>query len=193
MLAFFGFPSAAEEVSAGPGEAIAFPSDGRAEYISPPSDAFSSQFERLNQIESQINELGLSAVLGQKLSAETAEAKRIDRSQGDSTMMVIAQNMQDMIDNCLQFHAQYLGDNQPGSAYVNRDFLGSRLEPQEIQSLLQLYTAGTITQETLLMNLSEGEVLGDDFDVDQELDATQNGGLLESEESTLVEEPRLNT
>ena len=191
-----GFPSSAEEVSAGPGEAIAFPADGRAEYIAPPSDAFSSQFERLNQIESQINELGLSAVLGQKLSAETAEAKRIDRSQGDSTMMVIAQNMQDMIDNCLQFHAQYLGDNQPGSSYVNRDFLGSRLEPQEIQSLLQLYTAGTITQETLLMNLSEGEVLGDDFDVDQELDATQNGGLLESEESTLVEEPgtvRLNT
>ena len=193
MLAFFGFPSAAEEVSAGPGEAIAFPADGRAEYIAPPSDAFSSQFERLNQIESQINELGLSAVLGQKLSAETAEAKRIDRSQGDSTMMVIAQNMQDMIDNCLQFHAQYLGDNQPGSSYVNRDFLGSRLEPQEIQSLLQLYTAGTITQETLLMNLSEGEVLGDDFDVDQELDATQNGGLLEEGESTLVEEPRLNT
>jgi hypothetical protein len=27
MLAFFGFPSAAEEVSAGPGEAIAFPSE----------------------------------------------------------------------------------------------------------------------------------------------------------------------
>ena len=45
----------------------------------------------------------------------------------------------------------------------------TRLEPQEIQALLQLYTAGTITQETLLMQLSEGEVLGDDFDVDKEL------------------------
>ena len=32
--------------------------------------------KRLDQIASQINELGLSAVLGQKLSAETAEAKR---------------------------------------------------------------------------------------------------------------------
>ena len=180
MLAFYGFPSAAEEVSAGPGEAIAFPADGRAEYIAPSSDAFASQFQRLDQIEKQINELGLSAVLGQKLSAETAEAKRIDRSQGDSTMMVIAQNMQDMIDNCLQYHAQYLGDRQPGSCYVNRDFLGTRLEPQEIQALLQLYTAGTITQETLLMQLSEGEVLGDDFDVEEELDATQNGGLMES-------------
>ncbi len=30
MLAFYGFPSSAEEVSAGPGEAIAFPADGRA-------------------------------------------------------------------------------------------------------------------------------------------------------------------
>ena len=30
MLAFYGFPQAAEEISAGPGEAIAFPSDGRA-------------------------------------------------------------------------------------------------------------------------------------------------------------------
>jgi hypothetical protein len=178
MLAFFGFPSAAEEVSAGPGEAIAFPAEGRAEYIEPAGRSFDYQFKRLEQLAAQINELGLSAVLGQKLSAETAEAKRIDRSQGDSTMMVIAQNVQDMIDNCLQFHAQYIGNSTaPGSSYVNRDFLGTRLEPQEIQSLLQLYTAGTITQETLLRELAEGDVLGDDFNVDEELEATANAGL----------------
>ena len=101
MLAFYGFPTAAEEVSAGPGEAIAFPSDGRAEYIEPAGRSFEAQFKRLEQLAVQINELGLSAVLGQKLSAETAEAKRIDRSQGDSTMMVVAQQMQDVIDNSL--------------------------------------------------------------------------------------------
>ena len=179
MLAFYGFPQAAEEVSAGPGEAIAFPADGRAEYIEPGGRSYEAQFKRLDQIASQINELGLAAVLGQKLSAETAEAKRIDRSQGDSTMMVIAQQMQDLIDNCLNFHAQYMQQSQVGSSFVNRDFLGDRLEPQEIQSLLQLYTAGTITQETLLKQLATGEVLGDDFDVEQELDATQSGGLVE--------------
>jgi hypothetical protein len=178
MLAFFGFPTAAEEVSAGPGEAIAFPAEGRAEYIEPQGRSFDYQFRRLEQLATQINELGLSAVLGQKLSAETAEAKRIDRSQGDSTMMVIAQNVQDMIDNCLQFHAQFLGQNEAaGSCLVNRDFIGSRLEPQEIQSLLALYTAGTITQETLLQQLADGEILGDDFNVEEELDATSNGGL----------------
>jgi hypothetical protein len=178
MLALFGFPSSAEEVSAGPGEAIAFPAEGRAEYIEPGGTSFQYQFKRLEALALQINELGLSAVLGQKLTAETAEAKRINRSQGDSTMMVIAQNMQDMIDNCLQFHAQYLGQNEAaGSSRVNRDFMGTRLDPQEINSLLQLYTAGTITQETLLQQLSDGEVLGDDFDVEEELDATANAGM----------------
>jgi len=177
LLGFFGFPQAAEEVTAGPGEAISFPAEGRAEYIEPQGRAFDAQFKRLEQIASQINELGLSSVLGQKLSAETAESKRIDRSQGDSTMMVIAQNMQDLIDNCLAHHAHYLNITEVGSCLVNRDFLGTRLEPQEIQALLQLYTAGTITQETLLLQLSEGEVLGDDFDIEAEVEATQLGGL----------------
>lgn len=178
MLAIYGFPQSAEEISAGPGEAMALPESARAEYIEPGGNSYDAQFRRLDQIASQINELGLAAVLGQKLSAETAEAKRIDRSQGDSTMMVIAQQMQDLIDNCLEFHAQYMQQNQAGSSFINRDFLATRLEPQEIQALLQLYTAGTITQETLLNQLSAGEVLGDEFDVEEEVQATQNGDMV---------------
>ena len=178
MLAFFGFPTSAEEVSAGPGEALAFPADGRAEYIEPQGRSFDFQFKRLEQIALQINELGLSAVLGQKLSAETAASKMIDRSQGDSTMMVIAQNVQDMIDNSLKFHAEFMGQQEAaGSCTVNRDFIGARLDPADVNALLQLYTAGTITKDTLLQQLADGEVLGDDFDVQEEIDATANGGL----------------
>ena len=178
MLALFGFPSSAEEVSAGPGEALAFPADGRAEYIEPQGRSFDFQFKRLEQIALQINELGLSAVLGQKLSAETAASKMIDRSQGDSTMMVIAQNVQDMIDNSLKYHAEFMGQQEAaGSCTVNRDFIGARLDPTDVNALLQLYTAGTITKETLLQQLADGEVLGDDFDVQEEIDATASGGL----------------
>lgn len=178
MLAFYGFPSSAEEVSAGPGEAIAFPAEGRAEYIEPQGRSFEAQFKRLEGIAMQINELGLSAVLGQKLSAETAEAKRIDRSQGDSTMMVIAQNVQDMIDNCLQYHAQYLGQgNAAGSCTVNRDFVGARLEPADINALRELYTAQIIGKETLLKELADGEVFSDDFDVDTEMEAANDASI----------------
>jgi len=176
MLAFYGFPQTSEEVTAGPGEAIAFPSDGRAEYLEVKGTSFAAQFQRLGQLEAQINELGLAAVLGQKLSAETAEAKKIDRSQGDSTMMVVAQQMQDLIDNSLRLHGAYVGAD-PGSSLVNRDFLASRLDPQEISALLGLYTSATITQETLLTQLVAGEVLGDDFDVEEEILALEQAGL----------------
>ena len=189
MLAIFGFPQSAEEISAGPGEALALPEGSSAQYIEPAGNSYDAQFRRLEQIASQINELGLAAVLGAKLVGETAEAKRIDRSQGDSTMMVVAQQVQDMIDNCLRFHADYLQERNAGSSLVNRDFMGSRLEPQEIQALLQLYTAGTITQETLLLQLEAGEVLGDDFDVEQELEATQTGGLIEMNQPEPTPEP----
>ena len=86
-----------------------------------------------------------------------------------------------MIDNCLKFHSEYLNEPNAGSAFVNRDFVSARLEPQEITSLLTLFTAGTITQETLLNQLSAGEVLGDDFDVEEEIESTQQGGLTEVE------------
>ena len=189
MLAIFGFPQSAEEISAGPGEALALPEGASAQYIEPAGNSYDAQFRRLEQIASQINELGLAAVLGSKLVGETAEAKRIDRSQGDSTMMVVAQQMQDMIDNCLRFHAEYMQESNAGSSLVNRDFMGTRLEPLEIQALLQLYTAGTITQETLLLQLEAGEVLGDDFDVENELEATQNGGLIEMNTPEPTPEP----
>jgi len=47
---------------------------------------------------------------------------------------------------------------------------------------LQLYTAGTITQETLLKQLHEGEVLGDEFDIEEELEATQQASLIEMDQ-----------
>ena len=182
LLAIYGFPQSAEEISAGASEALALPETARSEYIEPSGNSFDAQFKQLEQIENKINGLGLAAVLGAKLVGESAEAKRIDRSQGDSTMMVIAQQMQDLIDNCLRFHAQYLQQPVAGSSQVNRDFMGQRLEPQEIQALLQLYTAGTITQDTLLTELANGDVLSEDFDIEEEVEATQNGGLIEMEQ-----------
>ena len=183
LLAVFGYPNS-DEITTGPSEALSLPPESRMEYISPSSDSYESQFRRLEDLKDQINTLSLAAVLGQKLVGETAEAKRIDRSQNDSTMMVVAQQMQDLIDNCLKFHSEYLNEPNAGSSFVNRDFVTARLEPQEIQSLLALFTAGTISQETLLTQLSSGEILGDDFDVEEEVEATQAGGMIEMEAPT---------
>jgi hypothetical protein len=172
-LMLYGFPAEVEEIEAGPDQATGAPSDARAEFIEPAGNSYQWQFQHMDNIERQVNALGLAAVIGQKMSAETAEAKAIDRSQGDSALQVVAHQLQDMIDNCLRFHAAYINDPQPGSCMVSRDFVSAKLDPQQVEALIKLEGAGKITQQTLLTLLSEGEWMGDDFDVDQEVSDTE--------------------
>jgi hypothetical protein len=47
------------------------------------------------------------------------------------------------------------------------------LEPAHVAELIKLRMNGDITQETLLIQLADGEWLYDDFNVDGEIEATQ--------------------
>ena len=188
MLAFFGFPAAAEEVSAGPSEALSLPEGSSASYIEPNGNSFNAQRERIDKLEYQINELGLAAILGQKMSAETATSKRIDRSQGDSTMMVLSQQIQDLIDNCLKFHAAFEKQSVAGTSFVNRDFVDSSLEPAQVDALLKIYAQGIIDQEELLRKLIEGEVLSDSINIEEMLSKTMQGGLIEMDQQETTNE-----
>jgi hypothetical protein len=168
----YGVPAELDEIDAGPESAIALPQDARVEFVEPAGISFEARFKQLDRIEQQINQLGLAAILGQKMAAETATAKAIDRSQGDSALMNVALQLQDLIDNCLKFHAAYLGIADTGTAMINTDFVSQKLEPGHMAELLKLRIAGEITQETLLIQLADGEVFHDDFDVDAEIEAT---------------------
>lgn len=167
----FGVPAEVDELEAGPESALALPVDARAEWSEPTGTSYEFQFRHLAEIERQISQLGLAAVLGQQTFQESGVAKAIDRSQGDSALMSVALQLQDLIDTCLDFHRQYLGLPSGGNAVVNRDFVSQRLDPQEVAQLIALEAAGKITQETLLQRLADGEWLGE-LDVQGELDAT---------------------
>ena len=168
----YGVPAELDEIDAGPESAIALPQDARVEFVEPAGQSFQARFQQLEKIEQQINQLGLAAIVGQKMAAETAAAKSIDRSQGDSALMNVALQLQDLIDNCLQFHADYLGIGEAGSSMVNTDFVSQRMEPAQIAELVKLWGLGGITLETLLIQLADGEVFHDEFDVDAEVEAT---------------------
>ena len=86
------------------------------------------------------------------------------------------------------FHANYLNISEVGNCFINRDFLGQKLAPQEIQAMQGLWASGAISQETLLKQLAEGEILGDDFDVEMEIESTQMGDMPD-EEPTPPAEP----
>jgi hypothetical protein len=168
----FGVPAEMEEIEAGPQSATAFPSDARAEFAEPTGTSYEARFKQLDRIRDQIAELGLAAVLGQNMTNQAAEAKAIDRSQGDAALQAVAIGLQDLVDTCLSFHAQYLGLPDGGSSAVNTDFVSQRLDSGDVAQLIQLRINGEISQETLLTRLSEGEWLGSDFDVEAEIELT---------------------
>ncbi len=171
-LMIFGASAEIEEIEAGPEAATTWPVDARAEFIEPAGTSYQYQFQHLELIQQQIAQLGLATVMPQKLAAETATSKAIDRSQGDAALQVFALQLQDCIDNCLQFHADYLG-LPAGSCELSRDFLAQRLDPTEVAQLIALNLNGSITQEKLLSLLDKGGWMGDEFELQEELQATE--------------------
>jgi hypothetical protein len=168
----FGVPAEVDELEAGPNSAMAFPVDARAEFTEPTGTSYQARFTELDRIEKQIAELGLAAVLGQNMTNQAAESKAIERSQGDAALQAVAIGLQNLIDSCLQFHAAYLNLPTAGSSMVNNDFVARTLEPAHVAELIKLRMNGDITQETLLIQLADGEWLYDDFNVDAEIEAT---------------------
>ncbi len=183
----YGIPAEIDEIEAGPEALLALPVDARMEFVEPAGNSYGFQFQQLERIEKQINQLGLAAVLGQNLTNQAAEAKAIDRSQGDAALMTVALGLQDLIDNCLRFHASFLNLPSSGSSMVNNDFVARTLEPGHVAELIKLRMNGDITQETLLIQLADGEWLYDDFNVDAELEATaaQQLGRLDAQQQQL--------
>jgi hypothetical protein len=183
----YGVPAELDEITAGPDSAMALPVDARAEFVEPQGTSYGFQFQQLESIRDQINQLGLATIIGQKNVAESGLAKSMDRSQGDSALMTVALGIQDTIDNCLKYHAAYLGISQVGSSMVNTDFVSNRIEPTHAAELMKLWQSGAITQETLLIQLADGEWLYDDFSVDDELEATaaMQQSRLEAQEAQL--------
>lgn len=169
----FLFGVAPEDVAAigGVGEAICIAKEGsRAEWLAPDVSAFEPNEKRLDRLEAQMQTLGLTVMLSQKASAETADSKRMDRVEGDSQLAVIAQSLQQALDEALKFHAAYLGESVVLKAQVNRDFDLSTMDSGMISALTGVVNAAALTKRTFLGLLKEAEIgLPDDFDVEAEL------------------------
>ena len=147
--------------------------EARAEWSSPSPAAFQPNFERLQSLVAEMMQLGLSTMTTQKNVGESAEAKRLDRSQGDSQLSILAQNLQQALDGALRLHCAYMGLD-PAKAptiTVNRDFDLSTMDPAMIGALTAVVNAGKLSTETFLHLLHQGEIgLPDDWTVEAEVE-----------------------
>jgi len=150
--------------------------EGDAYYVEPASSAFDSQQAFISELETQMQSLGISTLFAQKFGAETAESKRISRSDSDSLLAVVSKDLQASLQNAFNLAAQYAGI-EPPSVQVNRDFDLQQLDHQQITQYLSLWQNGAITHATLLEMLAAGETLPH-IDVEAEIEAVEQEKLM---------------
>ncbi len=168
-LCIFGYNPENGDILSSVDEALVFENpDARAEWIAPPPASFRALEKRIDKLEMQMAVLGLSTLTSQKNVGESADAKRLDRTQGDSIMAVVSQGLQDALDLCLEYHAAYRSEDA-GTCQVNRDYEVGQLSSQAIATFSALHDKNQISLETLLGLLKRGEVFNDEFSIEQEL------------------------
>lgn len=158
---------------------IDLPSGGDAKYVEHNGQALGASANELTAIEKRAAAQGLSLLSPDTRAAETAEAKRLDRTQQDATLSRAARGMQDCIEQALEFTAQFLSLPSGGSCIVNQDFQDLVMDTQLFAELSKSTLAGQISLPTFWRLLVAGNILPDDFDPDTELEILQeqNAGI----------------
>lgn len=147
---------------------ILLPPEGGASYVEPASGAFEAQQSFITEIENQMSSLGISTLFAQKMGAETAESKRLSRTDSDSLLSIVSKDLEKALQSAMEMAAAYVGMEAP-QVMLDRDFDLQTLEPAQVTQYQALWTNGAITHQTLLEMLKQGEVLPE-LDVEREVE-----------------------
>jgi hypothetical protein len=169
----------AEKLVFSPNASLNLPEGADAKYLETEGKALGHTRQMLQDLEQNMATLGLNFLSRDKRAAETAEAKRIGKSEGDSALAKIARSCEDAVEQALGFHAKYMGLNTGGSVEVNKDYEDLTLTPEEWAALNHAREIGEISRETYWNILLAGERLPPDFDVEEEKARLESEGLPE--------------
>jgi hypothetical protein len=175
-LVLEGWDDTTGSATMGVNYAIAMQPGNKAYYVQADATSFDAQMAELESLASQMSTLGVTKLFGQKFVAESAEAKRIDQAQSNSVLSIISQELESALNQAFAFAAEYVG-MEPPEITIDRDFDYYRLIGQDVAVLSQLNEAGKISDAMLLEILRRGEVLPDNINVEDELEASTTNAL----------------
>lgn len=175
-LVLEGWDDTTGSATMGVNYAIAMQPGNKAYYVQADATSFDAQMQELQSLEGQMSTLGVTKLFGQKFVAESAEAKRIDQAQSNSVLSIISQELESALNQAFAFAAQYVGI-EPPEITIDRDFDYYRLIGQDVSVLAQLNQMGKISDSMLLEILRRGEVLPDNINIEDELEASTENAL----------------
>lgn len=134
---------------------------GSASYMEFSGAGANFLLELSKQKESQMFSLG-SRLLQFKSGVESGDALQIRLGAEGASLMTLRNALNAGLTHALRFYNEWLMSAVVPEVDLNSDFSPLSMTPQDISALLQLYAAGTITLDTVLKRLFEGEIIDQD-------------------------------
>ena len=158
-----------KSVAVGPGNAIVLEDpESDAKWIGADGSSFKDFAEDLRNIERRMAVMGLSMLMSESRAAETAESKRIDKTESDSQLAASAKDLQRAAGEALSFHAEWMDEEEGGHVGINTDFETEPLDSATFKEFRELWAERGISWETLMEIARRGEALPDGFDLEEE-------------------------
>lgn len=180
------FSDTGAELPLGSGKAWRLPEGAATGFLEFSGSGISSLAEGMSEKEAKMAALGARMIEPPRSGVEAAETARIHQAGSNATLADIASAVEKGLQAALAEAAEWEaeGQGEQVNVEVNKDFVDSKLQPQELTALVESYLKGGISQETLMYNLKVGEILPEDRTIEEEMEllaqeqpeAAQDGG-----------------
>ncbi|MFB2768574.1 DUF4055 domain-containing protein [Pelatocladus sp. BLCC-F211] len=156
----------------GPNSVLDIPADGDFFFAEPSGSAIAASREDLKDLEAAMDRITLDFLTSGE-HQKTATEVILDSTKTSANLKGVSRRKESGVQQIFQFWVQYTGESQGGTIAVDESLLQMPLTPEQVDKLESLATQGLISQRTLLLLLQRGKVLPRQFDIDAEVQATQ--------------------
>lgn len=163
-----------ERVPVGSMDAWVFPNpDARAYLLEFQGQGLQSHERAVASDKLEMATLGARLLEEAPTTQETLGAVQLRHSGETGRLKTLANLVSQGLTKLLRWHHWWHGvsenlNDERFSFTLNTDFSTSRLQPQELQALMQLWQGGAISRETLFWNLKQGEIVPDERTAEDE-------------------------
>lgn len=146
----------------------------KLEWVEHSGQAIGSGRQDLKDLEFQMEAFGLQLLVSKPQQSATGET--LDAKKETSQLSMMADALQDALEQALYFMCDYAGVPRQGSLMVNKDFTVAAMSAQELTALLSAVNTGTLSRETFIRELVRRNVIAEVDPMDEAERIEAEGG-----------------
>lgn len=168
MLSISGIDDDTWELKVGTANATKLPKDGKMEWVEHTGASIEAGRTSLIDLEDQMRVAGAKLLQKDKQAVKTATQAEEEAAQEMSPLQTMAGQLEDTLDQLLQFFAEFIGENEGGHVQVHGNFDVDYAVETTLPLLLNMASQGRLSDETLFSEMQRRNVVSSDIKWEEE-------------------------